>query len=153
MSRVHVIVVALCISFLSVCLLFVPFDTELVPEWKLHVISENGESLSDVAIEQSWKQYSFPESRFPSADGYELKRSDANGYVTFSAKPLRASLASRVIFPILAFVGQLAHGSMGLTVHVRVFDQPRNYYSNSEDMIFWNQGEPPPLTIIASQGD
>jgi len=150
MKKVHFIVVGVCV----LVLLPVPFDTELVPEWRLKVVGGNGTTLSNITVEESWEHYAYPESRFPTAKGYELKRSDENGVVVFPKRMLRASIGSRIVFPILARVGQLAHGSAGLDINARVFDEVNNYFSNSEDMIFWYSDQdgtkPLPNTIIAT---
>ncbi len=157
MKKVHVIVVSACVLFLLACSLFVPFDTELVPVWSMTVVAENDEPLPHIAIEESWKHYAYPESRFPDAHGWETRRSDENGVVIFPPKNLRASIASRLFFPVLATIGQLAHGSSSLEINARVYDPAKNYFSRSENMIFHYSGQharkPLPNTIIATPGD
>ena len=134
--------------FGAILLLFMPFPTQMVPKWKLLVVDEQGQPLANVKVEQSWEHYSFI-----GVKGFDERRSDENGYVMFPQRLLWAGLISRIVSPILAEIGTLVHGSTGLSIDARVFDQKR-YYSGGNNQIYWyenwHSGKPLPDKIIAS---
>jgi hypothetical protein len=116
--------------FLTVLVLaFIPFPTELVPELSFAVVDEKNQPLPDINTEQSWRNYTFF-----GVGGDDEKCTGANGIVTFPRRFLWASAVSRVVFPVLAQIGTLVHGSTGTSSHVRVFD--RNYIS---DFYYWEE--------------
>ena len=58
--------------------LFVPFPTELVPEWRMVFKQENGEKLANVLAQQSWQSYTDFAVR-----GYDQQCTDPEGVVVF----------------------------------------------------------------------
>lgn len=118
--------------FLTVSILsFIPFPTELVPEWQLRVVDVKNRPLPNINTEQSWKNYTFFWT-----EGFEERCTDADGVVIYPRRLLWASAFSRVLFPVLAQVGTLIHGSAGTSSDVRVFD--RNFIS---DFQYWKEEE------------
>lgn len=142
-NRRRIIIVAVVIA---VFLFFVPFPTELVPEWKVRVVDEQNRPLRKVNVEQSWTNYTFGES------GFDNKYTDENGFVVFPPRLLRTGAFSRVVYPPLAALTLLAHGSTGTDAHVRVFD--KNYFSDyfnwrEEETIYWHtSGKLPDLIVV-----
>ena len=105
---------------------FVPFPTEMVPEWRLRFETEEGGPLASVVVQQGWRSYTYPVSR-----GYEQRCTDSDGVVIFPKRYLWAGLISRIVFPVLAEAMTLAHGSTGTDAYVQVFDRnfiSENYY-------------------------
>lgn len=112
--------------------LFMPFPTEMIPEWKMQVVDEQNQPLADVRAEQSWRNYAFW-----GGDGYVTKCTDSNGYIVFPRRFFWAGTVSRIVFPLLAkAVTPLSHGSTGTYASVRLFD--RNYRS---DYDYWPERE------------
>jgi hypothetical protein len=136
---------------LIIVLSFIPFNTEMVPEWKLQVLDNNGEILPGVQVEESWDNYSF------FFEGFEWRRADQNGYVVFPARHVWAGLLGRILLPAFAKFGELSHGSSGLSIGARVFDPEAKYYSTSDDMISWYSGwdkdRALPNTIIGTKNN
>lgn len=112
-------------------LALIPFPTELVPETKFRIVDAKNQPLTFVATEQEWKSYTFF-----NVGGFEERCTDSNGIVVYPRRMLWASAFSRVIFPILAQVGTIIHGSSGTISYFRVFD--RNYISDYQN---WREDE------------
>jgi hypothetical protein len=126
-NRRRIIIIA---SVVAVALLFVPFPTELIPEWKVRVVDEQNRPLRKVNVEQSWTNYTFGDS------GFDNKDTDENGFVVFPPRLVWTGAFSRIVYPPLAALMLLAHGSAGTDAYVRVFD--KNYFS---DYFFWREEE------------
>jgi hypothetical protein len=134
--------------FLTVLILsFIPFPTELIPELELQVVDAKNQPLPAVNTEQNWKNYTFFWT-----EGFEERCTDAAGVVVYPRRLLWASAFSRVVFPVLAQVGTLIHGSAGTNFYVRVFD--RNYISDfqywkEEEFFYADKKNAPPTLVIA----
>lgn len=112
-------------------ILFMPFPTELIPEWKMQFVDEQNDPLVNVRTEQSWESYTFM-----GVGGYDTKCTDTNGFVVYPQRLLWAGLVSRIVSPLAADLFTLAHGSTGTDAHIRVFD--KNYIS---DYQYWRERE------------
>lgn len=119
--------------FIAVILSFIPFPTQAVPEWKIRIVDEQDQPIGNVRVLQYWDNYTFW--------GYNNRTENAvsneNGYATFAPKYIWVSPISRIIFPPIAFLSQLAHGSAGTHSNIRIVDD--NYstaFSSS-----WDDGE------------
>lgn len=118
--------------FLTVLVIsFIPFPTELVPEMKLQIVDVKNQPLPNVNTEQNWKNYTFF-----GVEGVEERCSDSGGTVVYPRRMLWANAFSRVVFPVLAQLGTLIHGSTGTVADVQVYD--RNYIS---DFQYWKEEE------------
>lgn len=112
MSRRLISIVALIVALL------IPFPTTVVPEWKLRAIDENGQPVSGIRARQSWKHYSLEwEGCCPDM---EDRWTDENGHVVFPRRLIWAGLLQRAVFPVLAAVSTLAHGSTGIHAYVMI---------------------------------
>lgn len=130
------------LAVIVMAILFIPFPTELVPEWKMQFRKKDGTVAAGVVAEQSWRSYSF------SAGGYDQRCTDQNGEVTFPRRDLWSGMFSRLVSPLLAEVGSLAHGSTGTSANVRVFDanyiSPESYYWRDQMSLYTHRpGEIP----------
>ena len=130
----------------ALLVLFIPFPTTMVPEWKMQFHDEAGDPLSRVVVQQSWKSYTYF-----LAEGYEQGCTDGNGVIVFPRRFLWSGIVARLISPPLAELGTLAHGSTGTSAHVQVFD--RNYISDNywwRDRMEYYTHDPEPLPINGS---
>jgi hypothetical protein len=77
-----------------VCLilsLFYPFESTVVPKWKLRVIDQTGRPLSGNRIRESWCHYTLETNCHE-----EELQTDSLGYVEFPRRTIRMNLFSRV---------------------------------------------------------
>ncbi len=117
-----------------IILFLIPFPTEMVPEWKIQIVDKNNKSLPEVKVRQITDNYTF----WGCCDSsYDEKISDSNGYAVFPAKYLWASSFSRIVYPPIANIMLLAHGSAGAYSSVWIID--KNYLSKFTDS--WSDGE------------
>lgn len=81
----------------AVALLFVcPFQTTVVPQWTVRLVNESGTPVGGLEVSERWRHYSVE-----SADHEETLRTNADGYVAFSRRSVRASLLARTIGAML----------------------------------------------------
>jgi hypothetical protein len=84
---------------LILLILLYPFQSTIVPRWRLHVIDESGALVSGISVTQHWQHYLIE------SDGHEeARKTDASGMVDFPARKIRASLITRFIDLILNLV-------------------------------------------------
>ena len=103
----YVIFAVLC---LIVSLLFYPFESTVVPVWKLRVVDVNEDVCRNMRVTQSWGHYSL---YLDGGDESEGRFTDVNGYVEFPERTIRASGLRRVVVPVIAHILVIAHGSVG----------------------------------------
>jgi hypothetical protein len=95
---------------LTVALLLYPFESAVVPAWKLRVVDVNENVCRNMRVTQSWGHYSlYLDGRDESEDRF----TDINGYVEFPERTIRASGLRRVSVPVIAYILVIAHGSVG----------------------------------------
>jgi hypothetical protein len=82
--------------------------TVTVPEWKVLVVSPEGDPVPGVIVRETWRNYSV--ERYMSE---EDKATDSLGYVTFARRTVTASLFERVMGPIRNFTEQLINAGYG----------------------------------------
>jgi len=78
--------------------LLAPFETTMIPRWKLQVVDVNGTPCSNMRVTQSWGHYRlFFGGNYASDD----RDTDINGYVEFPQRTVQASLSRRIVMPVL----------------------------------------------------
>jgi len=82
-----------------VVLLFIHFETTVVPEWRIRVVDENRSPLAEVRVSQDW-QDPYAESESHTDD----RSSDSDGFVTFSQRSVRANLAMRLLHTVASVI-------------------------------------------------
>jgi len=98
------------ISCLAIVLLFYPFESTVVPTWKLQVVDVDENICRNMRVTQSWGHYSlYLDGGDRSEDGF----TDMNGYVEFPERTVRASGLRRVVVPVVAHILVIVHGSVG----------------------------------------
>jgi hypothetical protein len=91
--------------------------TAATPLWEVWVLDANGRPLAGMTVRLSWQNYSAETS------GHEEdRRTDANGYVAFPSRKLRASISDRLLGTIRSASGG-AHSSFGPHAYVFAFGQ------------------------------
>jgi hypothetical protein len=105
------------ILILLTALAFIPFNTTLVPEWKVQVIDENGNPYKEKLVRQFC--YNDTLGTSPCSDANDsLKLTDENGYVVFPERKINMSLLFRLVRPVLNFVMLFAHGGYGVEIYL-----------------------------------
>jgi hypothetical protein len=67
-----------------------PFKTTVVPEWNLTVVDDGGTSVGEINVTEHWQHY-----LLESAAHEESRRTSQDGFVSFPARAIRASLLGR----------------------------------------------------------
>ena len=119
-----------------------PFETTVVPEWRVRVVDERGTPCPKMQVNQGWQDYSLDLS---GGDNGERKFTNSDGYVTFQRQGIRASLARRIVNSAIAHVLVIAHGSVGISGYVFASGMKNGPWLN------YTPGKPPPDTIIVDQ--
>ncbi|MGB7069308.1 MAG: hypothetical protein WBD22_07420 [Pyrinomonadaceae bacterium] len=133
----------LSVSIFLITLAFIPFNTTLVPEWKVQVIDENGNPYKGKGVRQFCDSYTLGVS--PCQDSNDFMRlTDENGYAVFPERKINMSLLFRLIRSVFNFVMQLAHGSFGVDIYLDSTG-PQDYKS-----LKYIPGEPLPEKFILS---
>jgi hypothetical protein len=104
----HRIIAILCF----IALIAYPFESNLLPVWRLQIVDVNENVCRNMLITQSWGHYSlYPKS---GSGGLDKRFTDINGYVEFPERKIRASLLRRVFMPVISYILTIAHGGGGV---------------------------------------
>jgi hypothetical protein len=136
-------------TLIGVIVILIPFPTTRIAEWHFSVVDQNRRPLPWTRVEMSWYDYD------NMSEGFESRVSDANGIVHFPAQKLWGNVVTRVLFPGIAKVLMLAHGSDGLSIYARVYDTELKYVSESNDQIHWyskwHSDKPLPVFVVGTK--
>ncbi len=69
----------------------ISYESTTVPEWRIRVVNEKGELMSNIAVIQRWRDGSLEWG----SEHTNTLYSDSNGYVTFPARTVDASVFRR----------------------------------------------------------
>jgi hypothetical protein len=127
----------LFILVLPLLALAYPFETTVVPEWKIRVVDEIGNPFVGARVVQQWDHYSL------GIGGGEEKWADEDGYVVFPKRTARSSLLYRILRTSWAALMKLAHGSTGIRATVWA-TTPRV----SSDSVEYQEGKALPEVIV-----
>jgi hypothetical protein len=124
--RKPVLVLSIILAVMVTLLLY-PFESTVVPQWRVRVLDEAGNSVRGVRLSESWSDDSVE-----SHDHTEHLSTDADGYVTFPRRTVKANLLARIARK--AFITIVPHQGEGrptayilvLGDHKAVSDEP--YY-------------------------
>jgi hypothetical protein len=114
-----------------------PFETTVVPEWRIKVIDETGTPFARARVVQQWDDYSLGNG------GGEEKLANENGEVVFPKRIARGSLLYRTLRASWAVLMKLTHGSTGIRATVWA-TTPKV----SSDSVEYQQGKPLPEVIV-----
>lgn len=94
-------------------LLLYPFETTVVPEWKVRIVDEAGTPVKAIRVKQFWQNYSVELS----GNQQELMTDDS-GFVSFPRRTVRANLLHRIFVSAINIVTQGFHASFGVSAHL-----------------------------------
>jgi hypothetical protein len=105
-----------------VAVLLFPFESTVVPAWKVRVVDPEGRPVKGIAVKYHWQHYSV---EFEGNE--ERTHTDEDGYVSFRARTVRASLIRRVIVPVVNILSTAFHASFGPSGHIVVWGRPDEF--------------------------
>ena len=101
--------IAAIICFVIIFVVF-PFESTVVPKWKLQIVDVSGNACAKMRVTQSWAHYSlYLDGNYASEDRF----TNLNGYVEFPTRTIRAGVGRRLVVPVIAHIMVIAHGSVG----------------------------------------
>ena len=98
------------ITCLTVVLFLYPFESTVVPAWRLQVVDVDGNACSNMRVTEDWGHYSLYLDGWLGSDD---RFTGINGYVKFPERTVRAGLLRRIVVPVIAHILVIAHGSVG----------------------------------------
>ena len=114
-----------------------PFETTVVPEWRVRIVDQAGSPLGNTSVKEVWQHYSI-ESR----DHEEDLLTDGDGNVTFPKRTIRAPLAVRIVRGSINRLNP--HGSSGPAAYVITLAPGYDMWRNN----FYIPGQPLPTEVI-----
>jgi hypothetical protein len=110
-----------------------PFETTIVPQWRIQVVDKAGTPLLGVTVTEHWSHSSLEH------DGHEAEATtDEGGYVTFPVRTIRASLLGRAIGPVRNVLKTGVHAGFGPSADLSV----------PGDIAVYSWGKPLPKQIV-----
>ena len=125
-------------------IIFIPFPTVTVPEWKLQYVDLKGRPVEGLPLSQTWQNYSI-ESHDSTSDGV----TDYQGNVVFSEHKSWAPIIGRIFLPILNFMQSGVHASFGSSSWVISRCDVKEIGDNAA--VYW--GQPLPDKIVIGYDD
>lgn len=113
--RARRVSIILIIAVLVVVGLAYPFDSTVVPAWRIRVVDEAGRPYAGMEVSQAWKHYSL---ELEGGSNMETRSTDVSGYVEFPERTLKLSLLSRSLRMAFTRAAKLLHGSTGISADV-----------------------------------
>lgn len=121
--------------------LLYPYETTVVPLWRVRVVDEAGKPLARVAVTEYWRDTSAE-----SGDHHVESITDDSAYVTFPRRTIRASLIRRVAGQLINRMN--VHGvDLGAHAYLIVAGDMNSTTHNSD----YFPGQPLPQEIILTR--
>ena len=128
----------LLLAVVIVVVIVLPFETTVVPAWRIRAVDEAGNPIAGVNVSEHWQHYTV-ETR-----GHEeLLITDENGYVSFPARSVRASILDRIVGVIRNIADTGIHVSFGPYAYIVVWKE--SFEITSED---YSRYSPMPEQIV-----
>lgn len=109
---------AVLIVLLGVIVSLIPFNTIVVPAWRVKVVNEAGVPYVGMGVRQFCYSYTLGISPCHDSNDF-MRETDSSGYVVFPERRITASLISRIVRTIYHLVmKKIADGSVGVSVYV-----------------------------------
>jgi hypothetical protein len=121
-----------------IALLFYPFETTVVREWKLQVVDEAGHSVQGVPVSESWSDYTIGAD-----EQSEVRLSDNEGYVVFPQRVIKRNLVKRLVGKTINIIKVHGH-SEGPSAYLLV----RGPYQAASDEPYYVPGRPLASQIV-----
>ena len=106
-------------------LLLYPFETMVVPAWRIRVVDMVGAPVGGFPVSQHWQHHSVERRGHQ-----QVLVTDNDGYVNFPRRTVRGSLMLRVLKPIFNILTQGVHVDLGIYAYI-VPHMTREYQSLS----------------------
>ena len=135
--KTHKIVGAV-ILFVVLVLLY-PFQSTVVPLWKLQVVDDQGANVSGIKVTQHWQHNSLED-----VGHEELKVTDTQGNVVFNPRKIRASLLRRAYAPLVKHFREARGAKFGPYASVVVWGSKEN----ETNVAVYEREETPPSRIV-----
>jgi hypothetical protein len=117
LTRRSLLILLTLLACVAAILLY-PTKTVIVPAWRIRVVDEVGKPVSNEFVRQSWKHYSLElDAAEHLGDGW----TDADGYVAFPERSIRANLLQRILVPLVNTVSLYEHASYGVSAEITVW--------------------------------
>jgi hypothetical protein len=98
-------------------LLFVPFPTQLSPEFTIRFVDDLGNPISGMEVQRTCTHYTYDSIGWVCPEDWDNpKRTDENGNVSFTRNHVWYGAASRVVRTVLSYMMLIAHGSVGRSI-------------------------------------
>lgn len=116
----------------------IPYETTVVPTWKLRVVDERGSPHAGIKTRESWRHYSLT---LTGGGDEEDRWTDKNGYVEFPRRTIRMSAIKRLALRGLTTINRTMHSSTGVHAYVMAWGPQGindiNYEPNKPSRIRW----------------
>src|ERR1041385_1453274 len=131
--------VAVVIVVLALLAGLYPYNTIVVPAWKLRIVDEKGKPYANMPATQAWKDYSL---EIEPGQNLDIRPTNPDGYVEFPKREIRANVLKRIFLMCLSAVMSLAHGSVGVKAYIHA-SGPHGYSEVS-----YEHGKPVPTQLV-----
>lgn len=121
-------------------LLLYPFETTVVPEWKIRVVNETGKPMPGILVNEGWREHSIELHR-----NEQALVTDGEGYVYFPRRGVRACLLHRTVGKVITSVNP--HGESG----TKAFADVIGPYISKTDTDYAPGKQLPNLIVILPQ--
>ena len=115
--------VALVVLILILLAGLYPYNSTVVPAWKLRIVDERGKPYVNLPATQAWKNYSL---EINAGQNLDTRSTNLDGYVEFPKREIRASVLKRAILTSLTALMTLTHGGFGVRAYVHA-SGPQGY--------------------------
>jgi len=119
--------------------LLYPFETTVVPTWKLRVIDEQGIPYEGLRVDEDWKHYSL---ELEEGTNGEERWTDQNGVVQFPRRTIRIGIPGRLFRMTVTSLKRYLHGSTGIHAYIMATG-PKGIKS-----LNYEPNKPPPDTLV-----
>jgi len=97
--------------------LLIPFNTTLVPEWRVRVVDEQGSPYRSKLVRQFCDDYRLGVS--PCSDANDsMKLTNEDGFVVFPERKITMNALTRIARSVFNLFGALLHGSYKVDIYL-----------------------------------
>lgn len=140
MKRIAILVAIIFVVGLG----FIPYNTVLVPRWKVRVINEKGEPYTNKMVRQFCDSDTLMVA--PCSDSNDgTQYTNLDGFVEFPERTISLSLYGRVVRTGISFLRQFAHGSFGKSIYIDA-SGPKGLQK-----LEYSGGAPPSVFVLKSE--
>ena len=130
-------VLIILLATLTIVLVY-PFESSVAPAWTVQVVDKAGNPLANTAVTQTWHDNSAEWD-----DHKEEFRTDSNGYVSFPARTIRASVAKRAVVTVDANLHLICGGTEPPYAFIEITDSGAfvhgGFYSKAQEELLPKQ--------------